>query len=309
MPNPNRVAILGVFVADTAYRADRQPRMGETILGNAFRLGPGGKGSNQAVAAARLGADVAFITRLGDDAFADMALKTWADAGVTPAVIRDPASYTGAAYIFIDEKTGDNAIIISPGAAATIAPADLDAHAGLIAAASVFVTQLEQPLDAAVRGLAIARDNGVTTILNPAPGRELPDDVLKLCDYLTPNETEAEELTGIPVADDAAARAAAEQLRARGVGTVVMTLGARGALLHGHGHSALVPALSAGPVVETTGAGDAFNGGLATALSRGTDPFEAVRFACATAAISVTRPGTAPSMPTLAEVEALLARG
>ncbi|MFO1144164.1 MAG: ribokinase [Amaricoccus sp.] len=282
--------------------------MGETILGNSFRLGPGGKGSNQAVAAARLGADVTFITRLGDDAFADMALKTWADAGVTPAVIRDPASYTGAAYIFIEEASGDNAIIISPGAAATISPADLDAHAGLIAAASVFVTQLEQPLDAAVRGLEIARDNGVTTILNPAPGRELPDEVLALCDYLTPNETEAEELTGIPITDDAAARAAAEQLRDRGVGAVVMTLGARGALLHGHGKSAVVPALAAGPVVETTGAGDAFNGGLATALSRGTDPWEAVRFGCATAAISVTRPGTAPSMPALAEVEALLAR-
>ena len=306
---PNRVAVLGVFVADTAYRAPRAPRMGETILGNSFKLGPGGKGSNQAVAAARLGAEVSFITRLGEDAFAEMALRTWEEAGVTPAVIRVPDSYTGAAYIFIEEATGDNAIIICPGAAATIAPADLDRHAGLIADASVFVTQLEQPLEAAVRGLGIARDNGVATILNPAPGRALSDEVLGLCDYLTPNETEAEELTGIAVTGDDAAREAAERLRRRGVGTVVMTLGARGALLHGHGHSAVVPALAAGPVVETTGAGDAFNGGFATALARGMDPYEAVRFGCATAAISVTRPGTAPSMPTLAEVEALLAAG
>ena len=309
MGEANRVVILGVFVADTAYRADRAPRMGETILGKSFKLGPGGKGSNQAVAAARLGADVSFITRLGEDAFADMAFRTWVEAGVTPAVTRAPDSYTGAAYIFIEEATGDNAIIICPGAAATIVPADLDAQAGLIADASVFVTQLEQPLEAAVRGLEIARDNGVTTILNPAPGRELPDAVLGLCDYLTPNETEAEALTGMPVVDVEAARAAAERLRERGVGTVVMTLGARGALLHGQGRSAVVPAIAAGPVVETTGAGDAFNGGFATGLARGMDPWEAVRLGCATAGISVTRPGTAPSMPTLAEVKALLARG
>jgi ribokinase len=309
MGEANRVVILGVFVADTAYRADRAPRMGETILGKSFKLGPGGKGSNQAVAAARLGADVSLITRLGEDAFADMAFRTWAEAGVTPVVTRAPNSYTGAAYIFIEEATGDNAIIICPGAAATIAPADLDGQAGLIADAAVFVTQLEQPLEAAVRGLEIARANGVTTILNPAPGRELPDAVLGLCDYLTPNETEAEELTGMKVGDVEAAKAAAERLRERGVGSVVMTLGARGALIHGHGRSAVVPAVSAGPVVETTGAGDAFNGGFATALARGMDPYEAVRFGCATAGISVTRPGTAPSMPSLPEVEALLARG
>ena len=304
--NPNRVAILGVFVADTAFRAERMPRMGETILGRSFVLGPGGKGSNQAVAAGRLGADVSFISRLGVDAFAEMALETWRAAGVTPAVVRVPESYTGAAYIFIEDGTGDNAIIIAPGAGATISPADLDAHAGLIADAAVFVTQLEQPLEAAVRGLEIARANGVTTILNPAPARELPDKVLALADYLTPNETEAAELSGLPVGSLDEARAAAERLRERGVGTVVMTLGARGALLHGHGRSAVVPAVSAGAVVETTGAGDAFNGGFATALARGLDAAAAVRFGCAVAGISVTRAGAARSMPTLGEVEALL---
>jgi ribokinase len=302
------VVILGVFVADTAYRADRQPKMGETILGRSFVLGPGGKGSNQSVAAARLGADVHFISRLGEDAFGDMALATWKDAGVTPAVIRDPASYTGAAYIFIEEATGDNAIIIAPGAAATISPADIDANAALIRSAGVFVTQLEQPLPAAVRALLIAHKAGVTTILNPAPARELPDAVLALCDWLTPNETEAGALAGIEVGDVETARAAAERLVARGAGAVVITLGGQGALLHGGGRSELVPAVSAGPVVETTGAGDAFNGGFATGLARGMDPAAAVRFGCAVAGISVTRPGTAPSMPSLAEVEALLAR-
>ena len=305
----NRVAILGVFVADTAYRAERQPRMGETILGQSFALGPGGKGSNQAVAAGRLGAEVAFITRLGVDAFAEMALATWSEAGVTPVVTRAPESYTGAAYIFVDAATGDNAIIIAPGAAATIEPADLDAAAATIEGAAVFVTQLEQPLAAARRGLEIARAAGVTTILNPAPGRDLPDDLIALCDWLTPNETEAEALTGLPVASVEGAEAAAAALIARGAGAAVITLGAKGALLSGPGGTELVPALRAGPVVETTGAGDAFNAGFATGLARGMDPAEAVRFGCAVAAISVTRPGTAPAMPRLAEVEALLAGG
>jgi ribokinase len=308
MSGPNRIVILGVFVADTSYRAERLPRIGETILGRSFVLGPGGKGSNQAVAAARLGADVSFITRLGADAFGDMALRTWEEAGVRPAVRRDPASYTGAACIFIEDGTGNNAIIISPGAAAEIAPADLDAEAGLIAGAAVFVTQLEQPLAAAVRGLEIARANGVATILNPAPAQPLDDAVLRLCDYLTPNETEASELAGIPVTDLASARAAADRLLARGVGAVVITLGDKGALLHGQGRSVVVPALAAGPVVETTGAGDAFNGGFATALARGEAAEVAVRYGCATAGVSVTRAGAARSMPSRTEVEALLAR-
>lgn len=302
------VVILGVFVADTAYRAERQPRMGETILGHGFALGPGGKGSNQAVAAARLGADVHFISRLGADAFGEMASATWAEAGVRPAVTRDPASYTGAAFIFVEAATGDNAIIIAPGAAAAISPADIDAQAALIRRAGVFVTQLEQPLPAAARALLIAHKAGVATILNPAPAQPLGDDLLMLCDYVTPNESEAEALTGVAVRGLEDARAAAEIFLARGVRAAVITLGERGALYHAAGRSELVPAVSAGSVVETTGAGDAFNGGLAAALARGLDPVEAVRFGCAAAGLSVTRPGAAPSMPTLAEVEALLAR-
>ncbi|RUV57215.1 ribokinase, partial [Mesorhizobium sp. M1A.F.Ca.IN.022.02.1.1] len=190
------VVILGVFVADTAYRADRQPRMGETILGNSFKLGPGGKGSNQAVAAGKLGADITFLTRLGIDAFADMAKQTWKDAGVKSAVIDTPDSYTGAAYIFVEEGSGNNAIIVSPGAAMLISSADIEAHADLIRSAGVFVTQLEQPIDAALKALQIARGAGVTTILNPAPAATLPDSIYALCDYVTPNESEAEGLTG-----------------------------------------------------------------------------------------------------------------
>ena len=301
-----KIVILGVFVADTAYRADRAPRMGETILGNSFALGPGGKGSNQSVAAAKLGADVTFLSKLGRDPFADMALKTWADAGVKPVVTQCDDSFTGAAYIFVEEATGDNAIIICPGVAATIAASDMEANADLIKSASVFMTQLEQPMEAAVRALEIARAAGVCTILNPAPATSLPDGMLALCDYITPNETETEVLTGVAVdsADDA--RRAAEVFLSKGVGAAVITLGARGALYHSAQQSELVPSVNAGPVVETTGAGDAFSGGFATALARGDDPVAAVRYGCVTAGISVTRPGTAPSMPTFAEVEALM---
>ena len=178
------IAILGVFVADTAYRADRPPRMGETILGNSFSLGPGGKGSNQAVAAARAGGRTHFITRLGRDTFADLAFSTWRAAGVEPAVTQHDGGQTGAAYIFIEEATGNNAIIC-PGEAARLSAADVEARSELIAGASVFVTQLEQPIEAARRGLEIARAGGAVTILNPAPAAELPPEIVPLCDYLT----------------------------------------------------------------------------------------------------------------------------
>ena len=302
------IAILGVFVADTAYRADRAPKLGETILGNSFALGPGGKGSNQAVAAARAGGDVHFISKLGRDVFADMGLAIWKDAGVSPAVTQHDDAYTGAAYIFIEESSGNNAIIICPGVAETISPADVDARADLIGSASVFITQLEQPIDAAHRALEIARAGGVTTILNPAPAAELPEAIYSLCDYMTPNESEAEALTGVPVTDIASAERAARALMAKGVDAALITLGENGALLVTSDQVTHVPAITAGPVVETTGAGDAFNGGFAVGLSEGMDPVEAVRFGAATAGISVTRPGTAPSMPERAEIDALLAR-
>lgn len=305
----SRIVILGVFMADLTFRAVRQPRIGETLPGLGFALGPGGKGSNQAVAAARAGGEVHFITRLGRDAFADMARTTWAAAGVVPEVTEDGESHTGAASIFVEAATGDNAIIIAPGAAGRISATDIAAHEALIAGASVFVTQLEQPLDAAMRALAVARSGGARTILNPAPAAPLPEGMLALCDYVTPNETEAELLTGRPVTTLEDARAAAGALRAAGAGAVVLTLGERGALWHDGSESILVPAFNAGPVAETTGAGDAFNGGFAAALSRGMAPRDAVRFGCATAALSVTRPGAAAAMPALTEIEALLARG
>lgn len=303
-----KIVILGVFVADTAYRADRAPRMGETILGNSFKLGPGGKGSNQSVAAAKAGGEVHFITRLGRDTFAEMALATWKSAGVIPEITQHDDSYTGAAYIFVEEATGNNAIIICPGVAGSISVEDIEARKDLIGSAAVFVTQLEQPMPAARRGLEIARAGGAKTILNPAPAAPLEPGMLALCDYLTPNETEAEALTGLPVTTIEEAAAAADKLLSQGIGAAVITLGEKGVLFRDAKRTVHVPAISAGPVVETTGAGDAFTGGFATALAEGMDAAEAIRFGCATAGISVTRPGTAPSMPSRAEIEALLKR-
>ena len=302
-----RIAILGVFVADTAYRADRPPAMGETILGNSFALGPGGKGSNQAVAAARAGGDVHFISRLGKDDFAEMALKIWADAGVTAAITQDPESFTGAAYIFIEEKSGDNAIIICPGAAGDISVADVEARRDLIESSSVFVTQLEQPMEAAHRALEIARAAGVRTILNPAPAAEIPTEMLALCDFVTPNESEAEGITSHSVRSPGEAEVAADALLSEGVGAALVTLGAEGVLFKDADRSEHIPAMDAGPVLETTGAGDAFNGGFAAGLAEGMDPIQAARFGCAAAGISVTRAGTAPSMPARDEIDALLA--
>lgn len=304
------VVILGVFVADTAYRAPRQPKMGETILGESFALGPGGKGSNQAVAAAMAAGDgdvsAHFITKLGEDPFADMALATWQKAGVKPVISQHADSYTGAAYIFVESGTGNNAIIVSPGVARTISPADIDTRGELIGSASVFVTQLEQPMEAAVRALQIAKEGGARTVLNPAPADRLPGGMLALCDFVTPNESEAEALVGRPVVSVDDARAAAKLLRDQGAGAAIITLGEHGALFDDGIVSEHVPAFNAGPVVETTGAGDAFNGGFAVAIAEGRDPVEAVRFGCATASLSVTRAGTAPSMPTRAEIDALL---
>jgi ribokinase len=302
------VAILGIFVADLAFRAGRMPGIGETISGSGFKLGPGGKGSNQSVAAARAGAAVTFISRIGKDDFGRIALSTWEAEGITARVAESADQPTGAAFIYVNEKNGENAIIVVPGAAAGIGAADVEAAEDALRSAAVFVTQLEQPVAAAKRGLEIARMAGVTTIFNPAPAEPVEDAVFPLCDYVTPNEHEAAALTGVAVASVDDARRAGDVFLAKGSGAALITLGEKGALLHTKERSILVPAFDAGAVVETAGAGDAFNGAFAAALARGLEAEAAVRFACAAAGISVTRPGTAPSMPHLAEIEALLGK-
>ena len=299
------IVILGIFVADLAFRAGRLPLIGETIEGAGFKMGPGGKGSNQAVAAARSGGAVTIITRLGADEFGRLARDTWAADGITAAVT-ESTQPTGAAFIYVDTGTGDNAIIVVPGAASEISIADIDASAGVIRSAGVFLTQLEQPVAAARRGLEIAHSAGVATILNPAPAQPLDAAIYALCDYVTPNETEAAALTGISVSTVDDARRAGDVLLAKGAGTALITLGAAGSLLHTRGSSVHIPAYDAGPAVETAGAGDAFNGAFAAALTSGRSALDAAHFASAAAGLSVTRPGTAPSMPGLGEITALL---
>lgn len=303
----NRVTVMGSYVADLAFRLDRLPTWGETRMGESFQLGPGGKGSNQAVAAARAGAKVSFLTKLGPDPFGEIARTLYREEGIDTQYIFASPNPTGAAAILIDAVKGENAIVVVPGACFELTPAEVDEAAALIAASAIFVAQLELPLATVEHGLALAHSHGVPTILNPAPAATLPSSIYPLCDYLTPNETEATALTGISVTDLPSAEAAATALLTRGVRNVILTLGAQGAFIKNHALSRHIPAVDAGPIVETTGAGDAFNGGLATALAEGMGPIESTSFACAVAGISVTRAGTAPSMPRRQEINTLLA--
>jgi ribokinase len=297
------VCILGIFAADTAYHAKRMPNVAETIMGSHFSLGPGGKGSNQAVAASKAGASVIFISKIGDDAFGALAQKTLKDAGVNTCLDIVADLPTGAAFIFVNEDTGDNAIIVVSGAAGTLNATDVEKYRDDIEQSAVFVTQLEQPLDAAHQGLQIASRAGVITIFNPAPARPFPDKFYSLCDYIAPNEVEAAAIVGFEISTDEDARRAAEILLSKGARNVLMTLGARGILFHSRERSVRIPAQAFGKVIDTTGAGDAFLGGFASALSRGIEPIEAAKFGCVTAGIAVTRRGTAQAMPYQAEIE------
>ncbi len=306
MTHPPRITILGTFVADLAFRADRLPAWGETVLGTSFRMGPGGKGSNQAVAAARLGANVSIISKVGLDQFGNLARRTWADERIDTRFVIDTGEYdTGTSTITVHETTGDNAIVVVPGSGYRITCDEVDLARDVIAESAIFMTCLELPMDVVKYGLALAKSFGVPTILNPAPAQALADDVYPLCDYLTPNESEATRLTGVAVTSPETAEHAAEVLLARGARQVIVTLGEGGALVKTAHFVEHVKAFNAGPVVETTGAGDAFNGGLAVALAEGSDVSEAVRFGCAAAGICVTKYGTSPAMPRRDEVVAL----
>lgn len=304
---PRRVVVMGSFVADLAFRTPRLPRWGETVMGSAFRLGPGGKGSNQAVAVARLNSEVVFISKLGRDTFGEMARRTYAEEGINSQFVFETAEHdTGGATIIVDELKGENAIVVVPGACFRLTPDEVDCARAAIEGSAVFITQLELPMPVVEHGLRLAKKLGVPTILNPAPAHSLPESIYPLCDYLTPNETEAAELAERTIGNADDAEHAADALLNRGVRNVVVTLGAQGALVKNENLTQRVAAYNAGPIVETTGAGDAFNGGFAVGLAEGMDIVAATRFGCAVAGISVTRLGTASSMPHRSEVNALM---
>jgi ribokinase len=286
-------------------KLDRIPRPGETILGGQFATAAGGKGANQAVGAARAGGNVTFVARVGRDMFGDQAVAGFRKAGIDVRhVVRDAAAPSGVALIFV-AKDGENSIAVASGANAHLSPADVKKAKGAFAQASALVMQLETPLETVQAAAQLAARCGVPVILNPAPAQKLPAALLELVSILTPNETEAELLTGIKVDSEAAAARAAAKLRSRGVRTVIVTLGARGAFVAGADGERMVRGFKA-KAVDTTAAGDVFNGALAVALAEGRGLIEAVRFANAAAAISVTRFGAQPSAPTRKQIARLL---
>lgn len=300
-----RILVVGSSNTDMIIKLDRIPRPGETILGGAFVTAAGGKGANQAVGAARAGGQVTFIARVGQDMFGDQAVAGFAKDGINVEHIsRDQTNPSGVALIFV-AKDGENSIAVAGGANAKLSPADVRKAKAAFAGASVLVMQLETPLETVQAAADLAAKAGVCVILNPAPAQPLPDKLLNRVSILTPNETEAELLTGIAVTDDASAALAAAKLRARGVQTVIITLGARGAHVATASGEQLVPGFKV-KAVDTTAAGDVFNGALAVAMAEGKPLELAVRFANAAAAISVTRLGAQPSAPTRREIERYL---
>ncbi|MBK8135899.1 MAG: ribokinase [Chloroflexi bacterium] len=297
-----RIVVVGSFNMDLTTYVQRMPRPGETVMGDRFVTGPGGKGSNQAIAAARLGAEVTFVGRVGQDSFGETALKMWRDNGVdTRYVVVDPDRATGVAPILV-EAGGENMIVVALGANLALSTADVDAAIEAIKSADMLVTGLEIPPATAAYALTVAKANGVRTILNPAPASALPDTTVADADYLTPNETELEVLTGLGTG---VVERAARMLFKRPDQTVIVTMGGAGTRYFTANEEGHVPVFQV-DVVDTTGAGDSFTAAVAVALGEGLALPDAVRFGNAAAALCVTKPGTASSMPYRAEVDTLL---
>jgi len=303
-----KIVIVGSSNTDMVIRTPRIPRPGETVLGGEFFMAPGGKGANQAVAAARAGGDVHFIARVGDDVFGRQALDGFVGDGIhTECIFRDKHAPSGVALIVVGPD-GENCIAVASGANARLAIADVRKAKGIIRSADIVLMQLESPLETVREAAEIASSAGVPVILNPAPARELDDDILSRVAYLTPNETEAEILTGITLINKPDLARAADTLLAKGMKAVLVTLGAKGVYVATREKEEVVPAFKVIPV-DTTAAGDAFNGALAVALAEGKPLLEAARFANAAAALATTRMGAQPSLANRPEIERLLAGG
>ncbi len=302
---PAKILVIGSLNMDLVVTADRIPDAGETITGKQFDRFFGGKGANQAVSAARLGAQVTMLGRLGYDAFGREQLESLKEEGVdTRYISQDPHVASGVAFIIL-EDAGQNRIIVVPGANGACSPRDIDVAAGAMKRADMIVLQLEIPLSTVEYVIRMAADLGKKVILNPAPAQELPNDLYPAITVITPNESEASLLTGVTVSSKSTARKAAKVLLSRGVEHVVITLGSGGVYGCNQMGEFHIPAHSVKPV-DTVAAGDAFSGGLAVALAEGKTLLSAAKMANAAAAIAVTRPGAQPSMPTRAEVEQFL---
>lgn len=298
-----RIVVVGSSNTDMVVKSERIPVPGETVTGGEFVMAAGGKGANQAVAAARLGAEVTFVARIGQDTLGDQAVEGYQKEGIlTDLILRDPDHPTGVALILVDER-GENLISVASGANHELRPEDVERAADRIRTADVVMLQLETPIETVQFTARLAAEAGVTVVLDPAPAPDGPLEaaLIEHTAYLTPNESEAQRLTGVPVEDEPSARAAAEKLLGQGARNVIITLGGQGALAAGSQQTALVPA----PQVDardSTAAGDAFNGGLAAAIARGMTIQDAVREASLVGALSVTRLGAQPSLPSEDEV-------
>jgi ribokinase len=294
--SPHPIVVVGSSNTDLILRVPHIPVPGETILGGKFLTAPGGKGANQAIAAARAGGSVILVAKVGQDHYGEAAIAGFQRDGIDVThVSRDKSAPSGVALIFVS-ATGENCIGVADSANSKLSPADVQAAAGAIAAAGMLILQLEIPLETVLAAAALATAHGVPVILNPAPAQTLPDELLAKVTLLTPNETECEILTGIQVTDQPAAAKAASALLARGVQTVIITMGKRGAYVATRDEQRMVPGFHVDPV-DTTAAGDVFNGSLAVALVEGQSLPQAVRFAHAAAALSVTKPGAQSSAP------------
>lgn len=303
MKEKAKIVVVGSSNIDMVVKTERIPRAGETVLGGEFVMVPGGKGANQAVCAAKLGADVRLVARIGNDVFGEMSLANFHKAGVdTTFVVKDNQHASGVALIAVD-RNGENAIVVAPGANTALSPEDVSQAEEAIAAADAVVLQLEIPQETVVRAVELARSHGVKVVLNPAPIRQFPNQILQYVDVLTPNQHEAASLIGAEgEGNNLDAQEAAKALLEMGVAAVVITLGADGAYVATHERAERVDAVKV-QAVDTTAAGDAFTASLACALAEKKDLFEAARFAAKVAGISVTRMGAQSSMPARHEVD------
>jgi ribokinase len=299
----SKIVVVGSYVVDLMSRATHLPKPGETVLGGPFKMGPGGKGGNQATAAARCGSEVTFVTKLGNDLFGKEALEHFGREKIDTQFVKvDPNEATGAALIAVD-KDSENSIVVALGACGLITREDVLEAEERFKEANLVLLQLETSIEAIVTSVELAARFDVPVILNPAPYQEFPREILKNVQYITPNETEASLLSGVAVNDEASALKAAKRIHEMGVGTVIITLGSQGAYLYTGGESGELVSGFKVVAIDTTGAGDAFNGGFAHALSNGSSVKEAMIFANSVAALSVTKIGTAPAMPFRDEVE------
>ena len=301
MPTGSRIVVIGSSNTDMVVRAERLPAPGETIIGGKFFMNAGGKGANQAVAAARLGGTVSFIAKIGNDVFGKEAMALFEKEGIDCSCVSiDSESPSGVALITVNHE-GENCIVVAPGANAALSPKDFESNIKLIRQADILLMQLEIPLETIAWAIDTGASEKTKIILNPAPAQIIPDRILKRVDIITPNETEAGILTGIAVTDPASAERTAKALLQKGVGSVVITMGAQGAFLMDKNQIQLIPA-PAVRAVDTTAAGDIFNGALAVGLSNGLSLTEAVKFGIRVASISVTRMGAQSSAPYLREI-------